>query len=130
MNTHPKNATIYTPLGRAELFFQVVNCDHIMFQYLEEMVEINQERRHHDVTFAEIGKMLSGNVLIEPVPKGKNKYYAVSYYKSKYYYTIFYLNKRADCPALFAIIVTSYATNEKRIREKYEAYIRQFESKP
>ncbi|AEI47634.1 hypothetical protein [Runella slithyformis] len=126
MNAIPKNTTIYTPIGRAELFFQVVNCDHIMFQYLEEMVQIDHERRQHDVTFTEIAKMLTGNVLIEQVPKSQNKYYAVSYYKSKYYYTIFYLNKRADSQTLFAIIVTSYATNKKEIREKYESYLRQF----
>jgi hypothetical protein len=34
----------------------------------------------------------------------------------------FYLEKRADCPQLFVVIVTSYTTNKKEIREKYESY--------
>jgi hypothetical protein len=115
MNHKPKNTTIFTPLGRAELFFQVVNCDHIMFQYHENLIIVEDEKRQHDVSFSEIAGMLSGNVLIDKVPKTKsNKYYAISFYKNRYYYTVFYLEKRADCPQLFVVIVTSYTTNKKR----------------
>jgi hypothetical protein len=127
MNQRPKNTTIWTPEGKAELFFQVVNCDHIMFQYLEEMNQVEDEKRQHDVTFQEIAKMLSGDVFMELVPKSRNKYYAVSFYRFKYYYTIFYLDKRRDCNTQFAIIVTSYATNKREVREKYETYIRNVE---
>ncbi|GAB3918450.1 hypothetical protein [Larkinella terrae] len=123
MNHKPKNTTIFTPFGRAELFFQVVNCDHIMFQYHENLIVVDDEKRQHDVSFSEIASMLSGNVLIDKVPKTRsNKHYAISFYKNRYYYTVFYLEKRADSPQLFAVIVTSYATNKKEIREKYESY--------
>lgn len=127
MNQKPKNTTIWTPEGKAELFFQVVNCDHIMFQYIEVMNQVEDEKRQHDVTFQEIARMLSGDVFMEQVPKSKNKYYAVSFYRFKYYYTIFYLDQRNDCNTQFAIVVTSYATNKREVREKYEAYIKNVE---
>lgn len=124
MNHQPRNKTIYTDQGRAELFFQTVNLDHYLTRYLQDQNKPD-DKRFHRLTFSEITKVLSqGNVLIEKFTDAKKKYFAISFYEGRYYYIVFYLEKRDDCDKLFAIIATCYATNNKDIHRRYEEYIK------
>lgn len=123
MNHYPKNKAIYTDQGRAEIFFQTINLDHYLEKYLLDLSKPD-DKRFHRLTFSEITKVLSqGNVLIERYADTKKKYFAISLYEGRYYYTVFYLEKREDCDKLFAIIATCYATNNKDIHQRYEAYV-------
>ncbi|GAB3696417.1 hypothetical protein GCM10027592_19460 [Spirosoma flavus] len=124
MNHYPKNKTIYTDEGRAEIFFQTINLDHYLTKYLQDLSK-SDNKRFHRLTFGEIIKVLSqGNVLIQKYADAKKKYFAVSQYEGRYYYIVFYLEKRQDCDKLFAIIVTCYATNNKDIHQRYEAQLK------
>ena len=122
MNTEPKNTSVYTPQGKAELFFQVVNCNHIMDNYRED-VEKTGNARIHDVKFTDIAKLLSGNVCTFIVPKSKEKVCAISFYKGKYYVTYLFLKKRPDCEQLFAVIVSCFISNNPEIKRHYEDYL-------
>ncbi|GAB4035294.1 hypothetical protein [Spirosoma jeollabukense] len=65
MNHQPKNKSIYTDHGRAEIFFQTINLDHYLTKYLSDLNKPD-DKRFHRLTFSEITKVLSqGNVLIE-----------------------------------------------------------------
>ena len=124
MNHQPRNKTIYTDQGRAELFFQTVNLDHYLTRYLQDLNKPD-DKRFHRLTFSQITKVLSqGNVMIEKFTDAKKKYFAISFYEGRYYYVVFYLEKREDCSKLFAIIVTCYATNNKDFHERYEAQLK------
>lgn len=121
MNHQPRNKSIYTDQGRAELFFQTINLDHYLTKYLKDL-DKPDDKRFHRLTFSEITKVLSqGNVLIQQYADTK-KYYAISHYEGRYYYTVFYLERREDCDKLFAVIVTSYATNNKDVHERWEKH--------
>lgn len=109
MNHHPRNKTIYTDQGRAEIFFQTINLDHYLTRYLNDLNKPD-DKRFHRLTFSEITKVLSqGNVLIQKYADAKKKYFAVSRYEGRYYYIVFYLKKREDCDKLFAVIATATA---------------------
>ena len=124
MNHQPKNKSIYTDQGRAEIFFQTINLDHYLTKYLKDLGK-SDDKRFHRLTFSEITKVLNqGNVLIQRYADTK-KYYAISFYEGRYYYIVFYLEKREDCDKLFAIIVTCYATNNKDIHQQYEANLKE-----
>ncbi len=123
MNHQPKNRSIYTDQGRAEIFFQSVNLDHYLTKYLLDL-DRPDDKRFHRLSFSGICKVLSqGNVLIQKYADAKKKYYAIPYFESRYYYTVFYLEKRDDYDKLFAVIVTCYATNNKDIHQQYDAYV-------
>lgn len=71
--------------------------------------------------------MLSGNVLIAPVPKSRdpNKYYAVSHFGSHYYFTTFTLDFRTDCSdTLFCTVLTCHVTYESRYIDLYKKYLK------
>ena len=122
MNHQPKNKSIYTDQGRAEIFFQTINLDHYLTKFLNDLNKPD-DKRFHRLTFREITIVLSqGNVLIEKFADAKKKYFAISLYENRYYYTVFYLEKREDCDKLFAVIVTSYATNNKDIHQRWERH--------
>ncbi len=119
-----KKKSIYTDQGRAEIFFQTINLDHYLTKYLKDL-DKPDDKRSHRLTFSEITKLLSqGNVLIEKYADAKKKYFAISHYEERYYYIVFYLEKREDCDKLFAVIVTAYATNNEDIHNRYESYLR------
>lgn len=124
MNQQPKNTTFLTPFGRAELFFQVANLDHYLTNYIADLNKEESKRFHH-VKFSEVITRLKGHVLIEPIEGPKNKFYALSLVNGRYYYTIFYLNRRVDSHTLYAVIVTCYATNKKDVRQRYDEWLEQ-----
>lgn len=129
MNHYPRNKTIYTDQGRAEIFFQTINLDHYLTRYLDDLNKPD-DKRFHRLTFSEITKVLSqGNVLIQKYADAQKKYFAVSRYEGRYYYAVFYLEKREDCDKLFAIIATCYATNNKDIHQRYEAQLKKNQSR-
>lgn len=128
MNHRPKNKTIYTDQGRAEIFFQTVNLDHYLTKYFLDLNKPD-EKRFHRLTFSEIAKALSqGNVLIQKYTDAKKKYFAITLYEGRYYYIVFYLDKRDDCDKLFAVIATCYATNNKDIHQKYDDWRKETQS--
>ncbi|SFC84515.1 hypothetical protein [Spirosoma endophyticum] len=117
MNHQRKNKSIYTDHGRAEIFFQTINLDHYLTKYLSDLNKPD-DKRFHRLTFIEITKVLSqGSVLIQKYADAKKKYFAISRYEGRYYYVVFYLEKREDCDKLFAIIATCYAINNKDIHQ-------------
>lgn len=112
-NHLPKNTSIETPLGRAELFWQTTNCVHFMQNYREDSSKTNPNEKVHNLQFSDVSKMLSGNVAIDQVKKS-DKYYAVSYWNDRYYYTIFTIERRTDeSNTLFAIIIHAMQTLSK-----------------
>ncbi|MFD2938347.1 hypothetical protein [Spirosoma flavum] len=126
-NHIPKNTTLYLPPGhkaeRAELFWQTANCDHFMENYRADLAKSNPSEQVHNLKFADVARMLSGNVLITPVPKSVTKYQAISYWQETYYLTIFTLEHRVENPStLFAVIITTYITHESRHLSAYQAY--------
>ncbi len=79
--------------------------------------------RFHDLLFTEIGKALSGNVLIIEVNKTLAKYKAISYYKKKHYQTYFYLRKRPDCGnSKFILLVSIYRDYDKDDHDKFKEF--------
>lgn len=126
-NHTPKNTTLYLPPGhgaeRAEIFWQTANCDHFMENYRTDLDKVNPSEQIHNLRFADVARMLSGNVLITPVPKSVNKYQAISYWQETYYLTIFTLEHRTESTlTLFAVIITTYITHESRHLTAYQAY--------
>ncbi|MFC0182490.1 hypothetical protein SAMN04515674_101452 [Pseudarcicella hirudinis] len=126
MNFKAKNTTVLTAEGKAELFFQTVNCDHLLENYRTDVNKIGKERVH-DVKFSDISQLLSGNVCFSEVPKSKNKFQAISFYRGKYYVTFYYLDKRKDCETLFAVIISCYISHESHIIKKYDTYKKEVE---
>lgn len=129
-NHLPKNTTLYLPpdysADRAEIFWQTVNCDHFMENYRHDLTKANPSEQVHNLRFADVARMLSGNVLITPVPKSIHKYQALAYWQERYYLTIFTLERRAENPSyLFAVIITTYITYESRHLIAYQAYAQQ-----
>ena len=127
-NHIPKNTTLYLPLGyaadRAEIFWQTVNCDHFMENYRADSAKTNPNEQVHNLKFADVARMLSGNVVIGPVPKSAHKYQAISNWQENYYLTIFTLEHRAENPlTLFAVIITTYITYESRYIHQHQQYI-------
>ena len=108
MNQQPKNTTFLTPYGRAELFFQVSNLDHYLTNYIVDLNKPNDKRSHH-VNFSDIINRLKGDVLIEQIEGPKSKFHALAFVNDRYYYTIFYLNRRPDSDTLYAVIATAPA---------------------
>lgn len=123
MNFKARNTTILTAQGKAELFFQTVNCDHILENYRMDASKFGKERVH-DVKFSDISKLLSGNVCFDCVQKSKNKFQAISFHQGKYYVTYYYLDKRIDCDTLFAVIISCYISHESHITQKYDRYLK------
>lgn len=129
-NHLPKNTTLYLPpdysADRAEIFWQTANCDHFMENYRADLTKVNPSEQIHNLRFADVARMLSGNVLITPVLKSTHKYQALAYWHEKYYLTIFTLEHRAENPStLFAVIITTYITYESRHLTAYQAYAQQ-----
>lgn len=129
-NHLPRNTTIPLPLPldseveRAELFWQTVNCDHFMENYRADSTKINPKERVHNLRFADVARMLSGNVLVSPVPKSANKYQAISYWQQTYYLTIFTLERRQENRStLFAVILSTYITYESRHITDYQQFV-------
>ena len=119
----PKNTTITTPLGKAELFWQTTNCNHFMQNYRDDSAKTKPGEKTHNLQFSDVSRMLSSNVVINPV-KNSHKFYAISYWNDRYYYTIFTLQRRTDAPdALFAVIITTYISYEARVINEYKAHI-------
>lgn len=124
----PRNTTIYVVDKNidAELYFQTGFCDHIM----QNRIADNQKRTanpkevSHDLTFADIRLLLSGNVHMELVDKRYGKYKILNRFRGKLYRGFFYLSKRTDCPGTwFAVISTAYITLEKIDKMTYANYI-------
>ncbi len=129
MNHQPRNKAIYTDQGRAEIFFQTINLDHYLTKYLHDLNRPD-DKRFHRLTFSEITKVLSqGNILIQKYADSKKKYNAISYYEGRYYYYVFYLDKRDDCDKLFAVIASCYATNNKDIHERWREHNNNLQSR-
>lgn len=122
MNQQPKNTTFLTPYGRAELFFQVSNLDHYLTNYIADLNKPDDKRFHH-VNFSDIINWLKGDVLIEQIEGPKDKFYALAFVDGRYYYTIFYLNRRSDSNTLYAVIATCYATNKKDVKDRYDQWL-------
>ena len=120
-----KNTTINTQFGKAELFFQTKFGDHIIENYRTDLTIIDPKRRHHDLEFSDIATLLRGNVSMEPIRDNETQIEAVSFYRGRHYLTLFHLAKRDDSDTLFAFIVTSYATNQKRYIDRYNTFIEQ-----
>ncbi len=97
-----------------------------MENYRADSAKINSSEQVHNLKFADVARMLSGNVLITPVPKSTHKYQALAYWHENYYLTIFTLEHRAESPStLFAVIITTYITYESRHLAAYQAYANQ-----
>lgn len=95
-----------------------------MENYRTDSAKINPNEQVHNLKFADVARMLSGNVVIGPVPKSDNKYQAISNWHEKYYLTIFTLERRAEIAStLFAIIITTYITYESRYIRQHQQYI-------
>ena len=127
-NHLPKNTTIALPPGhpaeRAEIYWQTVNCDHFMENYRADSAKANPNERVHNLRFADVARMLSGNVVIRPVPKSANKYQAIAYWHQNYYLTIFTLERRTESSSiLFAVILSTYITYESRHIAEHQRYI-------
>ena len=118
-----KNTTIKTPFGRAELFYQTVFADHLVENYYKDLSQSDLAKRHHDLLFSDLDKLLKGNVSMQIIPGNEGQIDAVSFYKGRHYFTCFHVAKRQDSDTQFAFIVTCYATNKKEHTERYEQYI-------
>ncbi len=122
----PKNTTISVSTGkRAELFWQTTNCLHFSQNFRADLGAQSSKSRVHNLEFNQVADMLSGNVFIARVPKSNipNKYYALSFFNERYYFTTFTLETRTDCvDTLFAVIITTYVTYEQRHIQEYTAY--------
>ncbi len=71
MNHQPRNKSIYTDQGRAEIFFQTINLDHYLTKYLKDLNRPD-DKRFHRLTFNETTKVLSqGNILIQKYADSK-----------------------------------------------------------
>lgn len=128
-NHIPKNTTIPLPIPfdtgpeRAEIFWQTANCDHLMENYRADLDKANQKERIHNLRFADVSRMLSGNVLVSSVPKSTKKYQAISFWQDNYYLTIFTLERRIENRStLFAVIITTYITYESRHITEYQQF--------
>ncbi len=94
-----------------------------MENYRADSAKVNPSERVHNLKFADVAKMLSGNVAIKPVPKSTNKYQAIAYWNEQYYLTIFTLEHRAENRSvLFAVILSTYITYESRHITDYQQY--------
>ena len=127
-NHLPKNTTIFLPPGsaaeRAEIFWQTMNCEHFMENYRVDLTRTNPKEKVHNLKFADVARMLSGNVIISPVPNSTRKYQAIAWWNGKYYLTIFTLEHRPEnYSTLFAVIITTYTTYESRHITTYKQYI-------
>ncbi len=118
-----KDTTINTPYGKAELFFQTKFGDHIIENYRADLGQPDPKKRYHDLKFSDIAKLLRGNISLEAIKGDETQYDCVSFYKGRHYITFLHVAKRDDSTTLFAFIVTSYATNEKRYIKRYQDFI-------
>ncbi|MFD2572216.1 hypothetical protein ACFSUS_16350 [Spirosoma soli] len=114
-----KNTTINTPFGKAELFFQTKFADHVIENYRADLTKLDPAKRHHDLKFSDIASLLRGNVSVQPIKGDETQFEA----RGRHYLTLFHVAKRDDSDTLFAFIVTSYVTNEKRYLERYQNYL-------
>jgi len=95
-----------------------------MENYRADLIKTNPNERIHNLKFADVSRMLSGNVVIKPVPKSPNKYQAIAYWNEKHYLTIFTLEHRQENRSvLFAVILSTYITYESRHITDYQQYI-------
>jgi hypothetical protein len=113
MNTQAKNTIFFTIHGEAEIFWQTVNCDHILETYREDFKKPNVKERVHDLKFRDIAKALQDSVMVLENAKS-NKYRAISFYNNRYYRIFFHLEERTDSRKLFAVIVSCYATSDAK----------------
>ncbi len=118
-----KNTVIKTPLGRAELYYQTVFADHLVENYQKDLDKVDLAKRHHDLLFSDLDKLLKGNVSMQIIPGNEGQIEAISFYRNRHYYTCFHVAKRQDSDTQFAFIVTCYATNQKKHLERYEQYL-------
>lgn len=127
-NHQPKNTTIPLPPGsiaqRAEIFWQTTNCEHFMANYQVDSAKVNLKEKVHNLRFSDVSNMLSGNVLITPVPKSPHRYRAISYWNENYYLTIFTLQRRPqERLTLFAVVITTYITYANEHINSYREYV-------
>lgn len=94
-----------------------------MQNYREDSSKTKTSEKTHNLQFSDVSRMLSGNVVINPV-RNSHKFYAISYWNDRYYYTIFTLQPRTDAPGtLFAVIISTYISYEAHVINEYKAYI-------
>ncbi len=124
MRYKPKNSTFFVDKGkRAELFFQAVNMDHFVDNYVDDLAKPD-DKRFHRLKPSQVSKVLqSGDVLIDVVGKSETHHYAIAFWDNRYYYANFYLDRREDCHQLFAILITCYATNNKDVHDYYNQWL-------
>lgn len=95
-----------------------------MENYRADLTKTNPTEQIHNLRFADVARMLSGNVVIGPVPKSTHKYQAIAHWQQNYYLTIFTLERRLENPSiLFAVIITTYITYESRHISQHQQYI-------
>lgn len=123
---YPQNTSVLIPdlEKRAELFWQTVNANHLLENYVDKITHWGKD---HDLKFNDFKKLLSGNTYfkIEKSTKG----YAIAYDASKknYYFVKFVLHERFK--KLFVIIVTAYATKYSQHLKEYNDYQKWVEQK-
>ncbi len=67
-----------------------------MENYRTDLAKLTPLEQVHNLRFADVARMLSGNVLIRPVPKSTHKYQVLAYWHQNYYLTIFALERRSE----------------------------------
>lgn len=101
---------------KAELFWQTVNANHILENYVSNVTNFDKD---HDLKFNDFSKLLKGNVFFK---FGDRRNYAICYDRSKgtYYYIAFVLEKRFN--HWFILIITAYATKSSHYIKEYEQF--------
>lgn len=115
---YPQNTSFETPFGKAEIFWQTNNANHLLENYTDN---ITQFGKHHDLKFVDFKHLLQdANIHIIPSKYKKNIFETIAYSHSKkrYYFIIFALEKRFK--NLFAVIITAYATKKAEHINKYK----------
>lgn len=94
-----------------------------MQNYRDDSAKTKLHEKTHNLHFSDVARMLSGNVIINPVKKS-HKFYAISHWNNRYYYTVFTIQRRTDAPnTLFAIIISAYISYEAHVINEYQTYI-------
>lgn len=116
---YPQNTSVYISdiKGRAEIFWQTVNANHLLENYNDK---ISQWGKDHDLKFNDFKNLLSGNTVMSRIKE--ETYIAVAYDSNKknYYFIKFALSKRFQ--QTFIIIITAYATKNSNHIKAYKDY--------
>ena len=101
-----------------------------MDNYRTDSAKAGSKEQVHNLKFSDVARMLSGNVLITPVPKSTHRYRAIAYWNENYYLTIFTLERRPESRSpLFAVIITTYITYEGRYITDYQQFAEEIRQK-